>query len=346
MKFSDIEPLSARLANWEYGADGWVCQGIHFFLLYIINALYLSIVILNPDLLTHCQSIITFTVVASMKLYLLQYIGVASAVAVTSMQPAQPTPASRGPVTTPAISPDQTSKAMEKRGMQQIREELSHHQDSWQCATETMQQYFEVPMASGELSSSLISWRRRQTSKYCDRPVQDWYLCDDIPTSAWCEYTTAAPSNVRSAYATHISEAYSWSSERSASLAVLPTNCPDTWDRASYDVIDGPAWLNETIAQAACYAQAHGKADDKDGHKDDGKDDGQVDSDDKPTQLPQESESQSRQSNKPSESAEPKQTNSNSHETNSSSHENKAGGLGLPTAAAASVAAIWAYMLF
>lgn len=127
-------------------------------------------------------------------------------------------------------------------------------QDPWQCHTETMEQYFEFPMVSGALSTAFISYRVDKMSTYCDRPKTDWHLCDTLPDSVWCAFTTAAPKSLLPVFSAHVSSAYTWSSEHSASLAVLPTKCPDTWDRARNDVIlDGQAWLNETLSQASCY---------------------------------------------------------------------------------------------
>lgn len=172
----------------------------------------------------------------------LHIIGIASAATITTMIP-QPIIDTHIPVT--------TAPSLESR----IPRPMS--QDSWQCHTEIMEQYFEFPTASGELGHAFTSFRVRQTSKYCAFPEKDWDLCDPIPDSAWCAFSTIGPKTLQPAFSAHVNSVYSWSSEHSASLAALPTKCPDTWDRARNDVIiDGQAWLNETLSQASCHENA------------------------------------------------------------------------------------------
>ncbi|OBT51226.1 hypothetical protein VE04_08652 [Pseudogymnoascus sp. 24MN13] len=117
-------------------------------------------------------------------------------------------------------------------------------QDPWQCITENLTQYLDVPKPTGLLFSALRSY------------ASDLFEPGLAADSEWCAFTTAAPKDVLPAYSSYASQAYSWWSARSSTTAFLKEDCPNNWDLSLWRVPGGEEWLNDTIAFAGCYAEA------------------------------------------------------------------------------------------
>ncbi|EPE35193.1 hypothetical protein GLAREA_10889 [Glarea lozoyensis ATCC 20868] len=125
--------------------------------------------------------------------------------------------------------------------------------DPWQCATENITQYFDVPMPTGNLLSALVSYGSTLIQT-CSSSVIDDLNC--FPSKEkWCAFTTAAPASVLPEYRAYGSAASAWWAAHSSKAVDLAVECPNSWFDASMRFAGGPTMLNETIIFAACYAE-------------------------------------------------------------------------------------------
>ncbi|KFY05282.1 hypothetical protein O988_00121 [Pseudogymnoascus sp. VKM F-3808] len=126
--------------------------------------------------------------------------------------------------------------------------------DPWECITESLAQYLDVPKPTGSLFDELQSYAAELyepclaaiTIEQCPFPGQ----------SDWCAFTTAAPAAILPAYSAYASQAYSWWATRSSTLSFLTEDCPNVWHSILLNNAGSEEWLNDTIAFAGCYADA------------------------------------------------------------------------------------------
>jgi hypothetical protein len=128
--------------------------------------------------------------------------------------------------------------------------------DPWQCATENYPKYFQVPKPTGDLDKALVSYGS-ELLKSCTLTGIDRTACPFPEKTRWCAFATAAPYAVLTAYSSYGSEASSFWSAQSSKVVSLARECPERWYRALYMNLNNPIWLNNTIAHAECYAEAH-----------------------------------------------------------------------------------------
>lgn len=144
--------------------------------------------------------------------------------------------------------------------------------DPTECETENFTPLFNPPTPTGDLDKALNSYLISAGSSHCSQTLIGVTLCEVLSPSAWCQFTSEAPSGVLDAYTTHASKLSAWSSKYSSGLAALPTKCPLSWDNWHFELQEGKglAFQQEGIAIADCYAKS--KETSKEG--DDGKDKG------------------------------------------------------------------------
>lgn len=131
--------------------------------------------------------------------------------------------------------------------------------DPWQCTTETLPQYFDVPKPTGRLASAVQSYNL-ELVKGCEPTGLNAHgipVCAFPEPSKWCAFTTAAPSTLLPEFSSYASSASSWWSARSSTAIELAEECPSGWFKAMVDTPGGSAWLNLTLIFSECYAEAH-----------------------------------------------------------------------------------------
>ncbi|KAI1334954.1 hypothetical protein F5Y15DRAFT_263269 [Xylariaceae sp. FL0016] len=127
--------------------------------------------------------------------------------------------------------------------------------DPWQCVTENITQYFNVPSPTGALYDAIISYGDKLLEPCLATATGlDALSCSVSQTSAWCGFSTAAPSSIITAYESYGSAAASFWQANSRTISVIASECPAGWSRPGFSE---HAWLNQTIAHAACYMAAH-----------------------------------------------------------------------------------------
>jgi hypothetical protein len=125
--------------------------------------------------------------------------------------------------------------------------------DEWQCATENLNQYFDVPKPTGALFTALDSYVL-QLFKTCTSTEVNRLACPFPDKSKWCDFTSVAKPTVLPAYTSFGSLASSWWSAHSAAASSLAQRCPYGWYNAMMDTAAGATFLNETIILAQCHA--------------------------------------------------------------------------------------------
>lgn len=128
----------------------------------------------------------------------------------------------------------------------------SIQRDPWQCATQNLSQYFDVPKPSGTLSAAI--------DMYVDELVEpcletatgaDLFNCRVTESSQLCGFTafaSATPSLI-TAFASYESAAASFWRSNSESVSSLSVECASAWNH--FGELNH-AWLNQTIAYASC----------------------------------------------------------------------------------------------
>lgn len=129
--------------------------------------------------------------------------------------------------------------------------------DPWQCITENITRYFDVPKPTGNVLEGINSYGA-EVAKPCMATATglDVFFCTVSDPKSWCGFTTAAPADVMASYSTYVSAVVSFWMAKSATISVLSTSCPVAWgipDPAQHE------WLKIAIAHAECYLQAHPK---------------------------------------------------------------------------------------
>ena len=128
--------------------------------------------------------------------------------------------------------------------------------DPWQCATEDISQYLNPPKPTGALLAALQSYGD-ELLKTCTFTGASALDCPFPASSDWCKFSAVAPSTMLPAYVAYGSEVNSWWEARSSTVSVLQVKCPVSWHEEIIGTPGGEAWLNSTVAQAGCYADAH-----------------------------------------------------------------------------------------
>ncbi|KAI4858573.1 hypothetical protein F4820DRAFT_442207 [Hypoxylon rubiginosum] len=127
--------------------------------------------------------------------------------------------------------------------------------DPWQCVTENITQYFNVPKPTGSLLDALISYGDELLDPCLATATGlDALSCSISETSAWCGFTTAAPSPVLPDYSSYGSAAASFWQAKSETISIIASDCPVGWSKPGFSE---HAWLDQTIAHGECYIAAH-----------------------------------------------------------------------------------------
>ncbi|PQE14088.1 hypothetical protein CJF31_00006623 [Rutstroemia sp. NJR-2017a BVV2] len=123
--------------------------------------------------------------------------------------------------------------------------------DPWQCVTEDLTEYFDVPKPVGSLLDALNSYADKLIEP-CTLPQSIWMF----PSKGdWCNFTTAAPASVLPDYELYGSAASAWWAAHSSSAVQLARECPNGWYNAMLELPGGGTWLNDTIIFAACHTE-------------------------------------------------------------------------------------------
>lgn len=124
------------------------------------------------------------------------------------------------------------------------------------CATQDLTQFSDVPRPTGTLSEAFESYvdGLRKPCSSTATGSDEYYSCEALDTSQWCDFSTKAPSSVSSAYSSYASAAASWWEDKAANLTSLVVDCPQILD--GVDPIE-QVWLNRTSAIAVCYFLAN-----------------------------------------------------------------------------------------
>lgn len=129
----------------------------------------------------------------------------------------------------------------------------------WQCTTEVLSQYFDVPKPTGALLSAIQEYGD-VLQKDCKPTETNVFGLSQYPspaTSLWCRFSTIAPSSLLSRYSSYGSVASSWWSAHSLAAVSLARSCPIGWYKAKVDTPGGAGWFNFTLVSAGCYEEAH-----------------------------------------------------------------------------------------
>ncbi|PVH83225.1 hypothetical protein DL98DRAFT_585934 [Cadophora sp. DSE1049] len=131
--------------------------------------------------------------------------------------------------------------------------------DPWQCVTENITQYVDVPKPTGSLLTALDSFGDKliETCTPTETAFTALPSCPFPEKSLWCGFTTFVPTSLMSAYSSYGSSASSWLSAKSSAMASVTQQCPSGWSKMLMETPGSEAWLNLNIAFAGCYADAH-----------------------------------------------------------------------------------------
>ncbi|KAH7323620.1 hypothetical protein BKA65DRAFT_567394 [Rhexocercosporidium sp. MPI-PUGE-AT-0058] len=131
--------------------------------------------------------------------------------------------------------------------------------DPWQCVTENITQYIDVPKPTGSLLTALDSYGDKliETCTPTETAFTALPSCPFPAKSLWCGFTTAIPSTMLSAYSSYGKSASSWLAAKSSAMASVTQQCPSGWSKMLMETPGSEAWLNLNIAFAGCYADAH-----------------------------------------------------------------------------------------
>ncbi|KAK3303762.1 uncharacterized protein B0T15DRAFT_496293 [Chaetomium strumarium] len=127
--------------------------------------------------------------------------------------------------------------------------------DPWQCVTENITQYFDVPKPTGNVLDAINSYAA-EVNKACLVTAVGYQQrsCTMSDIKLWCGFTTAAPADVLSSYSSYASEVVSFWTAKSSMISILSTSCPVAWGR--HHMADHE-WQRIAGAHANCYLAAH-----------------------------------------------------------------------------------------
>ena len=128
-------------------------------------------------------------------------------------------------------------------------------EDPWQCVTENITQFFDVPMPTGKLLEGINSFGDSVLAPCRTTATGDDSLyCSFSDPQSWCGFSTAAATDLLVDYSTYVSQAVAFWTAKSAKISVLSTSCPVAWDRPHPAAHE---WLKIARAHAQCYLQTH-----------------------------------------------------------------------------------------
>jgi hypothetical protein len=133
-------------------------------------------------------------------------------------------------------------------------------EDPWDCATENITKFFDLPKPTGNLLDALLSYGDKLNENCTITvPATGTILptCPFPPQSELCAFATSAASELLPAYSSYGSAASSWWSAHSSGALSMAKYCPNRWYGMMRDTLDADVWLNDTIAFGNCYAEAH-----------------------------------------------------------------------------------------
>ena len=127
--------------------------------------------------------------------------------------------------------------------------------DPWECITENITQYFDVPQPTGNVIDAIGSYAG-EVNKECLATAEGYERLSCVITDPklWCGFTTAAPADILSSYSTYVSEVVSFWTAKSSTMSILATSCPVAWGRPN---MADQEWLRIATAHAECYLTAH-----------------------------------------------------------------------------------------
>jgi hypothetical protein len=128
--------------------------------------------------------------------------------------------------------------------------------DHWECATESLMQYFAVPQPTGELRNALFSYGSSLLATCTATDYSARAACPHPDRTKWCEFSTAVPGSLLHEYSKYGSNASSWMAAHTSTALDLATYCPVGWYRAMWDTPAGRDWFNTTLNMAYCHHQA------------------------------------------------------------------------------------------
>ncbi|KAK1688372.1 hypothetical protein BDP55DRAFT_657788 [Colletotrichum godetiae] len=182
-----------------------------------------------------------------MKPAVLAILGASAAVASDSTITLVARQATTGPSSASMSSPPLTS-------MEPSLTPTSTYRDPWQCATQNLSQYFDVPKPSGTLSAAIEGYIDELVEPCFETATgADLFNCRVTESSQLCGFTTYASATANpaliTAFASYESAAASFWRSNSESVSSLSVECASAWDH--FGELNH-AWLNQTIAYASC----------------------------------------------------------------------------------------------
>ncbi|KAK4044654.1 hypothetical protein C8A01DRAFT_31150 [Parachaetomium inaequale] len=123
---------------------------------------------------------------------------------------------------------------------------------------EVRERYFDdSPRPSGALDKAMVSYGS-QLLETCKTSGTYSQPCAFPDKTRWCGVTTALPASLLPAYSAYASNASAWWSAHSSRAVEVAQMCPVLWyETGNFGVLGGAVWLNHTLINAECYAEAH-----------------------------------------------------------------------------------------
>ena len=126
--------------------------------------------------------------------------------------------------------------------------------DPWQCLTQNLTEYFDVPRPTGAFYSAVYS-HGSELIKDCVAATKG-VDCPFPESSDWCSLSTSIPASVLPAYSAYGSVASVWWKSHSSAVFTAAEMCPLGWFDAMLSIPGGRAWMNLTRIYGGCYAHA------------------------------------------------------------------------------------------
>jgi len=125
--------------------------------------------------------------------------------------------------------------------------------DPWECVTEKIPGYFQVPKPTKSLEEAIFSYARSHHP--CTETESR--KCRMADKTQWCGFQTAAPLSLLPEYSSYGNTASEWWASQSSNAVSVARKCPNSWYDAGTQHPANMGWLNLTIVMAECYADAH-----------------------------------------------------------------------------------------
>lgn len=134
--------------------------------------------------------------------------------------------------------------------------------DPRECLLEDFYTYIEdapMPTSFSALWEALNSYgdKLQEDCPYTSRDIFGWSACPFPAYSDWCSFSNVAPTTLIPEWSSFGSQASSWWAQHSSAMVDWADFCPNKWFDTMGSVILGPLRLNNTIAWAACHAEAN-----------------------------------------------------------------------------------------